>query len=55
MKSGAAWCLGGLLFTIISIYAAASTRGGGTYFLAWCAVLFGAIDFLRGWSMYRGK
>jgi hypothetical protein len=55
MKSGAAWCLGGLAVTVISFLAAANTRGGGSYFLAWGAIIFGAIDFLRGWSMYRGK
>ena len=55
MKSGAAWCLGGILVTAISIYAAANTLGGGSYFLAWGAILFGAVDFLHGWAIYRGK
>ena len=42
---GALWCLGGLLLTWIT-YDAASK--GGTYIVAWGAILFGALQFLKG-------
>jgi hypothetical protein len=45
MWIGAAWVAGGVLVTVIS-YAAASK--GGTYLLAWGAVIFGAYDMIRG-------
>jgi hypothetical protein len=45
MWVGAAWIVGGVLVTVIS-YAAASR--GGTYLLAWGAVIFGAYDMIRG-------
>jgi len=46
MTYGAIWCIGGILFTAIT-YSAASS-GGGVYFIAWGAILFGAIQFFRG-------
>jgi len=45
MLVGALWCGGGLAVTAIT-YSAAS--GGGTYLVTWGAVIFGAIQFLRG-------
>ena len=45
MLYGALWCVGGLLVTILT-YSAASD--GGTYVVAWGAVIFGAIQFLKG-------
>ena len=45
MLYGALWCVGGLLVTILT-YSAASD--GGTYFVAWGAVIFGAIRFFKG-------
>jgi len=45
MVVGGLWCLGGLIVTI-GTYAFAS--GGGTYFVAWGAVIFGAIQFFKG-------
>jgi len=42
---GALWCVGGILVTALT-YAAAS--GGGTYLVAWGAVVFGAIQAVRG-------
>lgn len=45
MLYGALWCVGGLLATILT-YSAASD--GGTYVVAWGAVIFGAIQFFKG-------
>ena len=42
---GMLWCVGGIIVTAVT-YSAAS--GGGTYFVAWGAILFGAIQALRG-------
>jgi hypothetical protein len=42
---GMLWCVGGIIFTAITYSMA---RGGGTYLVAWGAVLFGAIQALRG-------
>lgn len=42
---GALWCLGGLLLTWIT-YDSASE--GGTYVITWGAIIFGAIQFLKG-------
>lgn len=45
MIVGGAWCAGGTAVTIIT-YAAAS--GGGTYVVAWGAIVFGGWRFLKG-------
>ena len=45
MLYGALWSVGGLLVTILT-YSAASD--GGTYVVAWGAVIFGAIQFFKG-------
>jgi len=42
---GLLWCIGGIVVTAIT-YAAAS--GGGTFIVAWGAVLFGAVQAVRG-------
>jgi hypothetical protein len=42
---GLLWCIGGIVVTALT-YAAAS--GGGTFIVAWGAVLFGAIQAVRG-------
>jgi hypothetical protein len=42
---GLLWCIGGILVTAIT-YSMAS--GGGTYFVAWGAVVFGAFQAIRG-------
>jgi len=47
MLRGALWCIGGILVTGIT-YLAASGPGGGTYVVAWGAIVFGAIQFFRG-------
>lgn len=53
MAYGALWAIGGTVVTAIT-YEAASN--GGTYVVAWGAILFGIIDFFRGlfgWLKYR--
>jgi hypothetical protein len=42
---GAIWCVGGIAVTALT-YQMAS--GGGTFFVAWGAVLFGGIQCLKG-------
>jgi hypothetical protein len=49
---GAAWCVGGLLVTVISMAAASN---GGTYLLAWGAIIFGAYDMIRGLVAWAGN
>lgn len=53
MLFGFLWAAGGTIVTVAT-YNAAS--GGGTYVIAWGAILFGIIDFFRGlfgWLKYR--
>lgn len=45
MLFGALWCVGGLIVTAVT-YSSAS--GGGTYVVAWGAIIFGAIQFFKG-------
>ncbi len=45
MLYGALWCIGGIIVTAMTYSAAAP---GGTYVVAWGAILFGAIQFFRG-------
>ncbi|MPM24412.1 hypothetical protein SDC9_70894 [bioreactor metagenome] len=45
MLFGALWCIGGIVITAAT-YSAAS--GGGTYVVAWGAIIFGAIQFFKG-------
>jgi hypothetical protein len=47
---GAAWCFGGLAISI-GTYAMASERGG-SYFMAWGAVLFGGFQMIKGLINY---
>jgi hypothetical protein len=49
MFRGALWCIGGALVTGATLLAA-SGPSGGTYIVAWGAILFGAIEFLKGWA-----
>lgn len=51
MVVGGLWCAGGLAVTILTMQAAA---GGGTYVVAWGAILFGAIQFFRGLAASMG-
>ncbi|MFW6169074.1 MAG: hypothetical protein ACODAD_01200 [Planctomycetota bacterium] len=47
MMYGALWCIVGTVVTVVT-YSAAASGGGGTYVVAWGAIVFGAIQFLRG-------
>ena len=47
MLYGALWCMGGILVTALT-YAAASGPGGGTYVIAFGAIIWGAVQFLSG-------
>ena len=48
MAIGGVICLIGILVTVGTYSAAASSRGGGHYVVAWGAILFGGIQFLKG-------
>jgi hypothetical protein len=45
MTVGGLWCGGGIAVTAFT-YASAS--GGGTYVVAWGAIIFGGYQFLKG-------
>jgi hypothetical protein len=47
MMYGGGICILGLVITLVT-YSIASSSGGGTYFVSWGAILFGAIQFFRG-------
>lgn len=49
MIYGALWCIGGIVVTVAT-YSAAS--GGGTYIVAWGAILFGGLQLLSGIYQY---
>ena len=52
MLYGALWCGGGLLVTALT-YSAAS-ENGGSYVVAWGAVIFGAWQLLKGlWQKFN--
>jgi hypothetical protein len=50
MLYGALWCLGGLAMTGGTYVMAVTGWANGTYIVAWGAILFGGIQFLRGWT-----
>jgi hypothetical protein len=45
MLVGGLWCVGGIIVTVVTLAAAS---GGGTYVVAWGAIIFGGIQFFRG-------
>lgn len=49
MWVGGAWCAGGIAVTAYT-YTAAS--GGGTYVVAWGAIIFGGFQFLKGLAKF---
>jgi hypothetical protein len=49
MLHGALWCIGGVIVTV-GTYSAAGP--GDTYFIAWGAILFGSLQFLKGFFQY---
>jgi hypothetical protein len=52
MLYGALWCIGGIVVTVATLSAAS---GGGTYVVAWGAILFGGIQFFRGLTGSGGE
>jgi len=52
MLYGALWCIGGIGVTAAT-YSAAS--GGGRYVVTWGAIVFGAIQFVRGLKQSSGE
>ncbi len=50
MLYGALWCIGGTVVTFVSMAAA---EGGGTYYMFWGAIIFGAVQFIRGAAAYK--
>jgi hypothetical protein len=55
MLYGLLWTIGGTLVTAITYGSAVSGSGSGHYLIAWGAILFGIIDFFRGfcgWLRY---
>lgn len=54
MAYGALWCIGGIGVTTATYGAAASSSNGGTYIVAWGAILYGVIQFGRGLNQWGG-
>jgi hypothetical protein len=52
MLFGGLWMVGGAVVSLIT-YQAAS--GGGTYFVFWGAVVWGAIDFIKGFAEWSSN
>jgi hypothetical protein len=48
MAIGCIICIIGIVVTFFTYTAASSNPGGGTYVVAWGAIIFGAIRFFRG-------
>ena len=52
MLYGALWCIGGIVVTLLT-YSAASE--GGTFIIAWGAIVFGGSQFFRGLLQYSSN
>jgi hypothetical protein len=52
MLIGGGVCVIGLIVTIGSFSTASSSPSGGTYVIAWGAIIFGAIQFFRGLNRF---
>jgi len=48
MLYGLLWCVGGAIVTAATYQVAANSPNGGSYVVAWGAIVFGGIQFLRG-------
>jgi hypothetical protein len=48
MGVGSLICVVGIAITVGSYEMAASSPGGGSYLLAWGAIVFGGVRFLKG-------
>jgi len=45
MLWGAIWCIGGI---IVTAYTYSNAAPGGAYVVAWGAIIFGAVQFIKG-------
>ncbi len=54
MFYGAFWCIGGFAVTVVT-HQTAADMGGGRFIIAWGAILFGALQFLRGLTQLGGE
>ncbi len=52
MLVGGLWCGGGLAVTL---YTHATASGGGTYVVAWGAIIFGGWQAIKGLAQYMGS
>ncbi len=52
MLFGLLWCIGGSVVTAATYGIAAGSTNGGRYVVAWGAIVFGAIQFLRGVAQF---
>ncbi|MGZ6267647.1 MAG: hypothetical protein ACXWNR_03685 [Candidatus Limnocylindrales bacterium] len=53
MVIGGLICAGGVVVTLAT-YNAAASSGGGSYIIAWGAIVFGGLRFLRGLARFFG-
>lgn len=53
MAIGAAICIIGIVVTVGTYSAASSSSSGGSYVIAWGAIIFGAVRFFRGLTQLR--
>lgn len=54
MAIGGVICLVGIVVTVGTYTAASSSSSGGSYVVAWGAIVFGALRFFRGLSHLNG-
>jgi hypothetical protein len=54
MVRGALWFFGGSAVTLLTFMAAVRSPYGGTYIIAWGAIVYGAIQFFRGQASAAG-
>lgn len=54
MVIGGFWFVGGILVTAVTYASATASPFGGTYVVAWGAIVFGGVQFLRGLARRAG-
>ena len=53
MLIGAGICIVGVAITVATYAAVTANRTGGSYIIAWGAIIFGALQFFRGLARMR--
>jgi hypothetical protein len=53
MIYGILWFFGGTFVTLVTYFLVTSISSGGTYIVAWGAILYGIITFIRGFYGWR--